>query len=219
MAFNHRTKDLAKSVFMDTNIFPQTKAVIRTRAESLNLQVIEGNALNVNLEDSFFCIILAYPDSTGKAQDWEPLCKKASQKEILTILIADLLSLAILKPPGAMGADIVTGSCQRLGIPLFFGGPHAAYIATKNKYVRSLPGRIVGISKDRHGKPALRLAIQTREQHIRRERATSNICTAQALLAVLSGMYALYHGAGGLQKNSFADSQIDCLFKRKFTKK
>ena len=200
MAFNNRQNTEANQILIDENIFPQTKEVIKTRAHSMGLKIITGQAKNFNFNQESFCTIIQYPDSTGAVYDWENFCKKAEEKGIITIFIADPLSLCLLKTPGAMGADIVTGSCQRLGIPLFFGGPHAAYIATQEKYVRSLPGRIVGVSKDRHGKKALRLAIQTREQHIRRERATSNICTAQALLAVLSGMYALYHGPEGLKQ-------------------
>ena len=231
MAFNNREREEAKYIFVDENVFPQTKAVLQTRANSLGLKMITGKAKNFNFDNyhlhdlcfqstenhqnSFtsekkndklcedkkvFCTVIQYPDSTGAVYDWESFCKKAKEKKIITIFVAEPLSLCFFKPPGAMGADIVTGSCQRLGIPLFFGGPHAAYIATKEKYVRSLPGRIVGVSKDRHNKQALRLVLQTREQHIRRERATSNICTAQALLAVLSSMYALYHGPKGLKK-------------------
>ncbi|MDE0518926.1 MAG: aminomethyl-transferring glycine dehydrogenase, partial [Bdellovibrionales bacterium] len=239
MAFNNRKTEEAKHIFIDENVFPQTKAILQTRANSLGLKTIIGKAKNFdwdhchphidknkNLEDSHlqgtkspqsnfsvekndnkphqnkkvFCTVIQYPDSPGAVYDWESFCSKAKENKIITIFVAEPLSLCLLKPPGTMGADIVTGSCQRLGIPLFFGGPHAAYIATKKDYVRSLPGRIVGVSKDRHGKQALRLVLQTREQHIRRERATSNICTAQALLAVISSMYALYHGPEGLKK-------------------
>ena len=203
MAFNNKKRETSENyVFIDKNIFPQTKAVLQTRARSIGLKTAIGKAKKFNFNEKVFCTLIQYPDSTGAVYDWEPFCKKAKEKKIITIFIADPLSLCLLKTPGAMGADIVTGSCQRMGVPLFFGGPHAAYIATKEKYVRSLPGRIVGVSKDRHGKKALRLAIQTREQHIRRERATSNICTAQALLAVLSSMYALYYGPEGLKKTA-----------------
>ena len=200
MAFNNKQNTEANHILIDENIFPQTKEVLSTRAYSMGLKVVTSQVNKNDLNQEIFCSIIQYPDSTGAVYDWEGFCKKAKEKGIITIFIADPLSLCLLKPPGAMGADIVTGSCQRLGIPLFFGGPHAAYITTKEEYVRSLPGRIVGVSKDRHGKKALRLAIQTREQHIRRERATSNICTAQALLAVLSGMYALFHGPEGLKE-------------------
>lgn len=200
MAFNNKQNTEASQILIDKNIFPQTKEVLKTRAHSIGLEVVTSQAKNFNFNHKIFCAVIQYPDSTGAVYNWENFCKRAKEKKVITIFIADPLSLCLLKPPGAMGADIVTGSCQRLGLPLFFGGPHAAYIATKEKYVRSLPGRIVGVSKDRQGKKALRLAIQTREQHIRRERATSNICTAQALLAVLSSMYALYQGPEGLKK-------------------
>ena len=200
VAFNNRHNTKANQIFIDEDIFPQTKEVLKTRTRSMDLKTISGQAKNFDFNAEVFCTVIQYPDSGGEVHDWENFCKKAKKKGIITIFIADPLSLCLLKTPGAMGADIVTGSCQRLGLPLFFGGPHAAYIATKEEYIRSLPGRIVGVSKDRHGKKALRLAIQTREQHIRRERATSNICTAQALLAVLSGMYALFHGPEGLKK-------------------
>jgi len=200
IAFNHRENSSAQCVFIDENIFPQTKAVLNTRAKSIGLQVTQGSAKNFDFHQQFFCVVIQYPNSQGALYDWENFCQKAKSKNIATIFVAEPLSLCFLKTPGAMGADMVTGSCQRLGVPLFFGGPHAGYIAVKEDYVRSLPGRIVGVSKDRHGKEALRLALQTREQHIRRERATSNICTAQALLAVLSSMYALYHGPEGLKK-------------------
>ncbi len=192
MAFNNRHKAHAKAVFIDENMFPQTQAVLKTRASGL--ETIIGPAKSFDFNQKFFCAVIQYPDSKGEIYDWEFFCKTAKEKNILTIFTADLLSLCLFKTPGAMGADIVTGACQRMGLPLFFGGPHPAYIATRKKYVRSLPGRIVGLSRDRHKDPALRLSLQTREQHIRREKATSNICTAQALPAVLCGMYALYHG-------------------------
>ena len=199
MAFNNKHEEKAKAVFIDENIFPQTLTVLKTRACSIGLEAIIGSAKSFDFNQKFFCVVIQYPNSKGEVYDWELFCKKAKQKNILTIFTTEPLSLCLFKTPGAMGADIVTGSCQRMGLPLFFGGPHPAYIATRKQYVRSLPGRIVGVSRDRHKEPALRLSLQTREQHIRRERATSNICTAQALPAVLSGMYALYHGPKGLK--------------------
>ncbi len=201
IAVNNRQDHKVNDIFIDEYIFPQTKEVITTRAKSIGLNVIVGKATHINFnQQKFICTVIQYPDSRGEVYDWESFCKKAKKQDIISIFVADPLSLCLLKTPGSMGADIVAGSCQRMGIPLFFGGPHAGYIAVKEKYTRSLPGRIVGVSKDRHGKKALRLALQTREQHIRREKATSNICTAQALLAVLSGMYALYHGPNGLRQ-------------------
>ena len=224
MAFNNRENESANHIFMDENIFSQTKEVTYTRTSSMGLKIITGKASQFDFDKKFFGFVVQYPDSTGAVYDWESLCKKAKEKKIFSIFSADLLSLCLLKTPGAMGADIVTGSSQRFGIPLFFGGPHAAYMATKEKYVKSLPGRIVGVSKDRHGKKALRLALQTREQHIRRERATSNICTAQALLASIASMYALYHGPEGLKKiatyiylltHNFMDTLVQMNFKVK----
>ena len=201
LAFNHRDQDSAKGVFLDTAIFPHTQAVLNTRAKPRDWKITTGSAKNFNFNSKeFFCAVVQYPDSTGAVYDWSAFCKQAKENNIITIFVSDLLSLCLLTPPGAWGADITAGTTQRMGIPLFFGGPHAGYIAVKKEYTRSLPGRIVGVSKDRHGKPALRLALQTREQHIRRERANSNICTAQALLAVASSMYALYHGPEGLKK-------------------
>ena len=222
VAFNNRDKEEAKGVFMDKNIFPQTKEVVKTRALSAGLFVVEDSIKNfeqsvlipkeaepshiepshIEPSQQFFCAILQYPDFTGAIYDRTDFCKNTKAQGLIPIFIADPLSLCLFKTPGAMGADIVTGSVQRFGLPLFFGGPHAGYIAVRKQYVRSLPGRLVGVSKDRHGQPALRLAIQTREQHIRKERATSNICTAQALLAVLSGMFAVYHGPEGLRKKA-----------------
>ena len=206
VAFNNRKAESARYVFMDNNIFLQTKEVVKTRIQSAGLSLLEGELKewdpSSHQSQNIFCAVFQYPDSTGALYDWTAFCKKAQTKDIITIFIAEPLSLCLFKTPGAMGADIVTGSVQRFGLAPFYGGPHAGYIATREKYVRSLPGRIVGVSKDRHGKSALRLAIQTREQHIRKERATSNICTAQALLAVLASMYAIYHGPEGLRKKA-----------------
>ena len=200
MAYNNRSDPSANHVFIDRFIFPQTRSVLQTRAKSFGLKIITGNAFEFDFDKKFFCVVIQYPASNGCVYDWTDFCREAHKKSIMTVFSADPLSLCLLKTPGSMGADIVTGSCHRLGLPMMFGGPHAAYLATKNKYVRSIPGRIVGVSKDRHGHSALRLALQTREQHIRRERATSNICTAQALPAVLAGMFAVYQGPKRLRQ-------------------
>ena len=185
-------------MFMDQNMFIQTKDVVRTRAGALGVQVVEGDARYFDFDKKYFCVLLQTPSSKGQVFDWTKLCQKAAFKNILTIFSADPLSLCLFKTPGCMGADVVVGSCQRFGLPMMFGGPHAAYIAVRKKYAKRLPGRLVGVSQDRHKKPALRLALQTREQHIRRERATSNICTAQALLAAAASMFAVYYGPKGL---------------------
>ena len=187
-----------RSTFVLSNdIHPQTSNVVKTRAEPLGLKVVEGTNL---IDEDTFAILLQYPTSTGTIEDHSKLVKKAHSNGSLVIVATDLLSLCLLKPPGEWGADIVIGNSQRFGVPMGFGGPHAAFMATKEKYKRNLPGRLVGVSKDTHGNTALRLALQTREQHIRRDRATSNICTAQVLLAIMSSMYVVYHGPNKLRK-------------------
>ncbi len=204
MLFNLRSPKLKKNnanIFLvDKNVFPQTLAVIQTRSKPFGIQVIVDDWKNFDLNDKTFGLLVQYPNADGLIEDYSELVKKAHEKDILVAVAADILSLAILRPPGQWDADVVVGSSQRLGLPMAFGGPHAGYFATKMKFIRKMPGRIIGISKDRHGNPALRMTLQTREQHIRREKATSNICTAQALLAVLSGFYVVYHGKHGLQR-------------------
>ena len=154
---------------------------------------------NFDFNEDYYGIILQYPDSDGSVIDPSKVISKAKENNISVSVISDLMSLVMIKPPGDSGADVVVGNSQRFGVPMGYGGPHAAFFATKQKYKRSIPGRIIGVSVDRHGKKAYRLALQTREQHIKRDRATSNICTAQVLLAVMAGMYAVYHGKKGIQ--------------------
>ena len=190
----------AKKFFVDQFVFPQTVQVLKTRARHFNWEMKQGDFENFSGGKDYFAALIQYPNSQGNISDIEPFLKKMASQGIKTVVVADLLSLCLLKPPGEMGADVVVGSSQRFGVPLFFGGPHAAFFATRNEYARLVPGRIVGLSKDRHERPALRLALQTREQHIRRERATSNICTSQVLLALVAGFYAVYHGPEGLKK-------------------
>ena len=186
-------------ILVDAALHPQTIAVVCGRAEPLGIRVkIEKLDSVDNFEANVFAVMAAYPGTDGEVYDWTTLCERAGGAQKTVIMVCDLLSLVALKTPAAMGADICVGSTQRFGFPLGFGGPHAAYLATKDKFKRSLPGRIVGMSRDRLGKPALRLALQTREQHIRRDKATSNICTAQVLPAVVASMYAVYHGPKGL---------------------
>ena len=193
-------KTAVKTFWVSEACHPQTIAVIQTRARPLGIEVIIGNHAKFEFEQPIFGALLQYPASDGAIYDYEEFCDRAHTHGALVTVAADLLSLTLLKPPGEFGADIAVGNTQRFGVPLGYGGPHAAYFATKEVYKRQLPGRLVGVSKDKHGKPALRLALQTREQHIRRDKATSNICTAQVLLAVIASLYAVYHGATGLRQ-------------------
>jgi glycine dehydrogenase len=203
MAYNSRPRELVKRnacrFFVSELIFPQTMAVMQTRAIPLGIEIVTGDHNSLAITDGFFGGIIQYPDQFGKIHFYEDFVKKIHEKQATAIVAADLMSLFLLTPPGEWGADVVVGSSQRFGIPLGFGGPHAGYFATKEDFKRNMPGRIIGISKDANGGTALRMALQTREQHIKRERATSNICTAQALLASMAGFYAAYHGPEGLR--------------------
>ncbi len=192
-------KNQANAYFVSENCHPQTIDVLKTRAKPLGIKIIIGDHQTFDFAEPIFGAVLQYPASDGTIYDYRAFIEKAHAEGALVTVAADPLSLTLLTPPGEFGADIAVGSTQRFGIPLGFGGPHAAYFATKAEYKRLVPGRIVGVSKDAQGKPALRLALQTREQHIRREKATSNICTAQVLLAVMASMYAVYHGADGIR--------------------
>ncbi|MEH2152906.1 aminomethyl-transferring glycine dehydrogenase [Nostoc sp.] len=193
------SKNQADAYFVSRDCHPQTIDVLQTRAKPLGIKIIVGDHQTFDFDHPIFGAVLQYPASDGTIYDYRAFIEKAHAKGALVTVAADPLSLTLLTPPGEFGADIAVGSTQRFGIPLGFGGPHAAYFATKEEYKRLVPGRIVGVSKDAQGKPALRLALQTREQHIRREKATSNICTAQVLLAVMASMYAVYHGPDGLK--------------------
>ncbi len=185
--------------FVDRDCHPQTIAVVETRAEPLGLEVILGDPATDLPADGLFGALLQYPGSSGELRDDTEIIERVHAQGALVTVAADLLALCVLRPPGEIGADVVVGSAQRFGVPLGYGGPHAAFLATREAHKRTLPGRLVGVSVDSRGRPALRLALQTREQHIRREKATSNICTAQVLLAVISGLYAQYHGPDGLR--------------------
>ena len=177
------------------DIHPQTRAVLTTRAHALGISL--GR---IGERGKPFAVLLQYPGTTGEARDLTADIAAAKAAGAMAIVAADPLALTLLKPPGEMGADIVVGSSQRFGVPMGFGGPHAAFFATRDVFKRHMPGRLVGVSIDAAGEPAMRLALQTREQHIRREKATSNICTAQVLLAVIAGMYAVWHGPEGLRR-------------------
>lgn len=189
----------ANAFFVSNNCHPQTIEVVRTRAIPLGIEVIVEDHRLFEFNKPIFGALLQYPATDGTVYDYRDFIEASHQMGALVTVAADPLSLALLTPPGEFGADIAVGNTQRFGVPLGYGGPHAAYFATKEAYKRQIPGRIVGVSKDAQGKPALRLALQTREQHIRREKATSNICTAQVLLAVIASMYAVYHGPQGIR--------------------
>ena len=189
----------ARTILVSSGCHPQTREVVRTRAEALGLKVIDEQGYSESPSEKVFALLMQYPDTTGAVLDRSACVASAHESGALAIVATDLLALTLLRPPGEWGADIVVGSAQRFGVPLGYGGPHAAFLATRDVFKRQMPGRIVGVSKDSRGKPALRLALGTREQHIRREKATSNICTAQALLANMAALYACYHGPDGLK--------------------
>lgn len=203
MLFNSRSRDAVKRganrFLVSKNVLPNTIDVLKTRAIPLGIELSISGCDTFEFNENVFGMLLQYPDQYGAIYDYRILVEKAHDKGIFTAVAADLLSLTLLTPPGEWGADVVFGSTQRFGIPMGFGGPHAAFFATTETFKRNIPGRIIGVSVDREGKRALRMALQTREQHIKREKATSNICTAQALLAIMSGMYGVYHGPKGLK--------------------
>jgi glycine dehydrogenase len=194
-------KGSEEAVFLiDQNVHPQTRAVIATRAKPLNIVIEDFDAgAGITTQSPYFAVLVQYPDTKGFVRDYSKICEVAHQNDAYVIAATDLLALTLLKPPGEWGADVAIGSAQRFGVPMGFGGPHAGFMAVRNGLERSLPGRLIGQSVDVHGNPAFRLALQTREQHIRRDKATSNICTAQVLLAVMSAFYAMWHGPIGLK--------------------
>ncbi len=201
MLFNYKNKGdriTAPKFFVDRNVFAQTKDVLKTRATPIKVELIEGDWHAAELDESYFGVLVQYPDSNGAVTDYSDFFAQARAVNAKVVVATDLLALTLLTPPGELGADVAIGSSQRFGVPMGFGGPHAAFFATKDEFKRVIPGRIIGVSIDVENNRALRMALQTREQHIRREKATSNICTAQALLANMAAMYAVYHGAEGL---------------------
>ena len=204
MLYNARPRTAAKAgrnhFFIDENIFPQTRDVLVTRAKPLGIELVFGTYSDLPEDELLFGCLVQYPAADGEIRDYRAFTEKAHTREVAVTVAADLMSLVLLTPPGEWGADVVVGSSQRFGVPVFYGGPHAAYFATRESYKRHMPGRIIGISIDVNEKQALRMALQTREQHIKRERATSNICTAQALLAIMASFYGVYHGPEGLTR-------------------
>ena len=205
MMYNNRSKDQKSTdqnkFYVDSNIFPQTLAVLSTRAKPLNIELIVGDIKELNEDEVFGCII-QYPGKDGKLEEIDNFLESINNENLKVIIAVDLMSIILIEPPNPDKIDVVVGTTQRFGIPLGYGGPHAAFFATKEKYKRNIPGRIIGVTKDLDGDYSLRMALQTREQHIKRDRATSNICTAQVLLAVMAGMYAVYHGPLGLKEIS-----------------
>ncbi|MFN2126522.1 MAG: glycine dehydrogenase, partial [Anaerolineales bacterium] len=203
MLFRLRSRDKvaaeANIFFVSETCFPQTIDVLRTRAEPMGIELEMGDHTQFEFGEKTFGAIVQYPAEDGTIYDYRQFITKAHEQDILVVVAADLLSLVLLTPPGEMGADVVVGNSQRFGVPMGFGGPHAAYFTTRDDYKRHIPGRIIGVSIDRNENIGYRMALQTREQHIRREKATSNICTAQALLSIMAGMYAVYHGPEGLK--------------------
>ena len=203
MLFHHKNKSeeiTSPKFFVDTNIFEQTKEVLLTRATPIGVVLVHGDYKTASLDDSYFGAIVQYPNSIGSVEDHRDFINKVHAANGYVVMATDLLALTLLTPPGELGADVAIGSAQRFGVPLGYGGPHAAFFATKDEFKRGIPGRIIGVSIDAQNNRALRMALQTREQHIKREKATSNICTAQALLANMAAMYAVYHGPDGLKK-------------------
>ncbi len=204
MFYNARSrqavKDDRKKFFVSEFCYPQTIDVVVGRAENLGIELVFGNPETAHIDQTYFGALIQYPDALGRVKEVAPFIQDLATKEVAVAVAADIMSLVLLEAPGKLGADVVCGSTQRFGVPMGYGGPHAAYFATKEAYKRHIPGRIIGVSKDADNNTALRMALQTREQHIKRDKATSNICTAQALLAVMAGMYAVYHGPNGLRE-------------------
>jgi glycine dehydrogenase len=203
MFYSNRSKDKVKNnsnkFFISNTVFPQTIDVVKTRAVPYGIELVIGDVNTTKLDDSFFGALIQYPDINGEVNDYSKFAAEAKSKDIQLAVATDLLALALLTPPGEWGADCVVGNSQRFGVPLGYGGPHAAFFACREDYKRLIPGRIIGVSVDSEGNQALRMALQTREQHIKRDKATSNICTAQALLAIMASMYAVYHGQEGIR--------------------
>jgi glycine dehydrogenase len=210
MLFSSNRKNGNKFLVSD-KIFKQTLEVMQTRAEPLNIEIVVGDVLNTEVTNDYFGVFVQYPNVEGAIEDYSKLCENANANGAKVVVAADILALTLLTPPGEWGAEVVVGTTQRFGVPMGYGGPHAAYFATKESYKRKIPGRIIGVSKDSQGNNAYRMALQTREQHIKRDKATSNICTAQALLAVMASMYAVYHGPKRLKRIAEKVNQLTSI--------
>ena len=210
MFYNMTTQSQKNCFLVSNRCHPQTIDVIVTRSEPLGIKIEIIDPQKIKFHDSTFGVLLQNPDTEGEVKDFSSICKIAKENKSFVCIATDLLALTKIKPPGEMGADAAIGSSQRFGVPMGYGGPHAAFFATTKKFKRKIPGRIIGLSKDKHGNPAYRMALQTREQHIRREKATSNICTSQALLAIISGMYGIYHGKSGLVQIADRINKLTC---------
>ncbi|MCK9199205.1 MAG: aminomethyl-transferring glycine dehydrogenase subunit GcvPA, partial [Bacilli bacterium] len=212
MFYGSRSREQQKNnvikFFVDSSLFPQNLEVIKTRALPKGIELVVGNPKEIELDNTFFGAILQYPNLFGEVNDYSTFTAKAKEKNIFVAFVADILSLALLTPPGELGADVVCGNTQRFGVPMGYGGPHAGYFACTDTFKRTMPGRIVGLTVDAQGNKAFRLALQTREQHIKREKATSNICTASALVAIVAAQYAAYHGQEGIKEIA---KDIHCL--------
>ncbi len=214
LCFAVADKNVERPFFVSEACHPQTIAVVRTRADALGIPLIVGDHRTFNFQIPISGALVQYPATDGEVFNYRDFINEVHKVKGLAVVAADLLSLAVLASPGELGADIAVGSSQRFGVPLGYGGPHAAFFATRDDLKRQIPGRIVGVSRDRHGKPAIRLALQTREQHIRRDRATSNICTAQALLATIASMYAVYHGPEGVLRIAEKIHRLTCILRK-----
>ena len=214
MCWGLRPIETAHRVFVSELCHPQTIAVVQTRCEPLEIEVVIGDHRTVELDATFFAVLVQYPATNGTIFDYQDFLQLAHQHRAMAIVAADILALTVLRPPGEFGADIVVGTTQRFGVPMGFGGPHAAFLSTRDAFKRQMPGRLIGVSRDAQGNPALRLSLQTREQHIRRDKATSNICTAQVLLAVMASMYAVYHGPQGLRRIARRVHYLTCILAR-----
>lgn len=218
MFFHNKNNKNAVKFFVDEDIFPQTYDILVTRAVPKNIEIVKGNFADVKLDETYFAAFIQYPSGNGEVKDYKNFIENAHNSGVLVVAATDLFALTLLTPPGEIGADVVVGSSQRFGVPMGYGGPHAAFFSTTEKFKRVIPGRIIGASTDSQGNLSYRMALQTREQHIRREKATSNICTAQVLLAIMAGMYAVYHGSTGLKNIALRIYSLTALLKAELVK-